>query len=970
MPADLGQCPPPEILEGIAAGQNVATSVREHTALCPTCQSQIHQIRDDNALLAEYCPSGLSTEDRPFDSSAAIAIPGYDILRELHRGGQGIVFEAIQRSTRREVAIKVIRAGSRATLADRARFAREIETLSALDHPNLVAIHDAGIVGGNHFFVMDYIDGAPLDEALHAQPLTDILQTVAKICDAVHIAHLRGVMHRDLKPSNIRVDRMGQPHVLDFGLAKSLDESDLAMTATGQFVGSLPWASPEQVEGASTRVDVRTDVYSLGAILYQLLTGVVPFEVGSSLRDTVDSILHREPQRPAQAAAAHGLRVNDEVETIVLKCLAKERERRYQSAGELARDLRRCLAGEALDAKRDSAWYVLRKTAWRKRRVLLAIAVPMVLFPFALYALHRETLAARQAELERDLRRIATARNSAMVEIARRLQAPPGAAPDAIGSRLSRANIDALQNDLDTGSLSVADHGVALLLAEMLRDQGRVIDAEGLVRRALYMLRSEQGSRHAEVGRLRVLLADLLRRRGTRMREARQEAEQAIAELAAAFGPDSPALARGWIVLARVKLDCGEVDGARDAARRALNADRDSDSDLHALAQAALARVYAASDERSAARHHYTAALDAALRLMRDTDTNLLDIVDLGAALSASDVLSADEMCPVAELPAELAGRSSGAALHEAVSLLRGGATGTPRDDKVAAARLLIANVRAHRLGPQHPSLGASLASAAGARLQLAMSKPELDVAGCEETASLLERAIPLQVAAHGMDSPLVGKSYERLATCKLLLCHQRDAVQWFERDCELWTRQPPSLRDDYQILIRARWTAWYATRSGDYERGLAWTDRTLDVLDRTLGRDDGGAALVHACRALCFANTRRDEEARDDDARAGQLLRTQAIPEDQQIECARLLGLARLRLGMPIAAGEVLEPAWRAAQPVFDCERAAYRMEWALTMRQYYHAIGAPDRAEYFDRCLREEALGDYLALRDDVTP
>jgi eukaryotic-like serine/threonine-protein kinase len=412
MAATPETCPPSEVLEGIAVGGAATSAVRDHLTTCDTCQRELHRIREDNNFLRDFLISRGLTTHLPAGPAATIEVPGYEIIREIHRGGQGVVYQAVQQSTSRNVAIKVMKQGPFATLGDRARFDREIETLGKLDHPNIVAVHDAGVIAGLQYFVMNYVDGQPLDEAMpvaraagpegHSPggaasqlpgntvqgPVRDpqarlatILDTFIRVCDAVHAAHVRGIIHRDLKPSNIRVDPTGEPHILDFGLAKSLDaETDPAMTRTGQFVGSLPWASPEQVEGTSGRIDLRSDVYSLGAILYQLLTGVLPFDPGSNLREAVDNILYREPRPPsAIAAATRGLRVNDELDTIVLKCLAKDRERRYQTAGELARDLRRYLAGEAIEAKRDSAVYMLRKMLHRYRVHVSVVAAAVVL---------------------------------------------------------------------------------------------------------------------------------------------------------------------------------------------------------------------------------------------------------------------------------------------------------------------------------------------------------------------------------------------------------------------------------------------------------------------------------------------------------------------------------------------------------------------------------------------------------------
>ncbi|TWT46003.1 Serine/threonine-protein kinase PknB [Phycisphaerae bacterium RAS1] len=411
-----GHCPPPDALEAAAVGRETPEELREHLAACMTCRTVLERIREDNRFLSGFAVNGaLPAVALPRETNYQIDVPGYEIVREIRRGGQGVVYQAVQRSTKRDVAIKVMRQGPFATLADRSRFDREVETLSKLDHPNIVTVHDAGVVAGFHYFVMNYIDGRPLDElpdwrswtaavgepqdasssddSVIAAPLpprkaavAPLIRLFIKVCDAVHAAHLRGVIHRDLKPSNIRVDRSGEPFVLDFGLAKSVDAvADSAATRTGQFVGSLPWAAPEQVEGASSRIDLRTDVYSLGAILYQLLTGASPFDVGSNLRDAFDDILNREPRRPSAIVVASGApRIDDELDTIVLKCLSKDRERRYQSAGELARDLRLYLAGEPIQAKSDSAMYVLRKTLKRYRyRVFAGSAFVLLLAVFS-----------------------------------------------------------------------------------------------------------------------------------------------------------------------------------------------------------------------------------------------------------------------------------------------------------------------------------------------------------------------------------------------------------------------------------------------------------------------------------------------------------------------------------------------------------------------------------------------------------
>ncbi|MFM9957300.1 MAG: protein kinase domain-containing protein [Phycisphaerales bacterium] len=337
-------------------------------------------------------------------------IPGYELIKEIHRGGQGVVYQAIQKATKRKVAVKVMREGPFAGPRDKARFDREVEILAQMNHPNIVSIIDSGqapasaVSGGAFYFVMDYISGHPLDQwmSLKDRTLEETLKLFARICDAVNSAHLKGVIHRDLKPGNIRVDTSDEPHVLDFGLAKiatgEVSDDDGSggigpmkmMTMTGQFVGSLPWASPEQAEGHPDKIDVRTDVYSLGVILYQMITGgKFPYEVIGAMRDVLDNILRATPQKPSTIRR----QINDEVETIVLKSLAKERDRRYQNAGELARDVRNYLGGFPIEAKRDSAVYQLRVIARRNKGKVLGlgtIAALVVVFGASMAYLWRD----------------------------------------------------------------------------------------------------------------------------------------------------------------------------------------------------------------------------------------------------------------------------------------------------------------------------------------------------------------------------------------------------------------------------------------------------------------------------------------------------------------------------------------------------------------------------------------------------
>jgi WD40 repeat protein/predicted Ser/Thr protein kinase len=282
-----------------------------------------------------------------FSAGPVRSFGDFELLDEIARGGMGIVYRARQRSLDRVVALKLILSGQFASEQAKERFLIEARAAANLRHPGIVAVHEVGEQDGFQFYSMDYIPGQSLAEAVREKPMPPdkAAQSVRQVAEAIEYAHQHGVLHRDLKPSNVLLDASGHPHVTDFGLAKT-NNTDAGLTVSGQMLGSPHYLPPEQAGGNTNGGGPWSDVYSLGAILYHLLTGRAPF-LGQSVQDTLTQVLQKDPVAPRLLVP----RVPRDLETICLKCLQKEPQRRYQSAQELADELDRFLARRPICAR-------------------------------------------------------------------------------------------------------------------------------------------------------------------------------------------------------------------------------------------------------------------------------------------------------------------------------------------------------------------------------------------------------------------------------------------------------------------------------------------------------------------------------------------------------------------------------------------------------------------------------------------
>jgi tetratricopeptide (TPR) repeat protein len=486
-------------------------------------------------------------EDRALPSELPARIGRYRILSLLGEGGMGVVYLAQQDRPERTVALKVMKPGLASEERLR-RFEREAEALGRLQHPGIAQIFEAGTAdtgsGPRPFLAMEHVRGSSLLEHARDLGIRARLELLARICDSVAHAHQKGVMHRDLKPGNILVDEAGQPKVLDFGLARATDvdlETVSMRTGEGAVLGTLPYMSPEQLSGDPAEVDTRTDVYSLGVVAYELLSGRLPHELRHKPIPEAARIVREEDPAPISAIDPA---LRGDAATIVAKALEKEKSRRYQSVADLGADLRRFLRDEPIQARPPSALYQLRKFAKRNRALVAGVSAALVALVAGIIG---TTWQAVRATEERN--RSVLAQQSAEVQARRSKEVQEflqgmlrSLDPGRDGRDVKVIDVLAKAARRIDGAFPdepLVEAPLRTAIGLSFKDLGLYSEAEPHLRRALELLRLHLGEDDPETDTARNNLAVLLQNLG-KLPEAEVLLRGAVESYRERLGPEDP----------------------------------------------------------------------------------------------------------------------------------------------------------------------------------------------------------------------------------------------------------------------------------------------------------------------------------------------------------------------------------------------------------------------------------------------
>ncbi len=677
--------PPLRVLEAVVSGDSVDERSLAHIAECQACQAKLGEIERENKFLSKVvaaAKSAASEASMPAPLANVPRIPGYENLTVIRRGGQGVVFRAMQVATKREVAIKMPLSGSFVSDREKLRFELEIELIAQMQHPNIVTIHDSGVTAeGRCYIVMEFIDGVTLDQFISSggehstwtgrRRTEFIIRLFAKLASALQHAHARGVIHRDIKPGNVVVDGRGEPHLLDFGLARRGEWSpENSPTEMGAFHGTLDYASPEQVVGDPRGIDARTDLYSLGVMLYRALTNEKPYSLDGSISAKIDHIKRTLPMAPSRRERS----IDQDLDTIILTMLAKEPVRRYQSAAALSSDLNAWLAGDPIAARPASVLYVIRKAVVRRKGVTAAVVAVLL----ALGAWGWAIRSAQQAAARLEAAQIQA--QSAAASLAQRLISQIAAAAGGeLQQSFARRVLDVAAKDLDEGlglDQPVTHAAMRRQLGVMYAQFDQHSAALHQFEAAGAVLDARAQAAREERAQVRMLSARELAELG-RAADAADTARRALelCNLNTVTGRSEALTARARLLEALVKRGKGEgLAEEISAARASLDRSKDASVESRAALLGALALAELATGS--------TARASDNLKLMAAA-------MNGGAYRWAAGVVAiASEGLP--ELPAEKSEKLAAALVQHADDVI-GAMRAILNDERTRAAELLYA---------------------------------------------------------------------------------------------------------------------------------------------------------------------------------------------------------------------------------------------------------------------------------------
>jgi serine/threonine protein kinase/tetratricopeptide (TPR) repeat protein len=735
----------------------------------------------------------------------------YTLLAEIGRGSQGAVFKAIQPGTQRIIAIKRLAAGAFASASARARFDREVETASALAHPGIVTVLGADTIDGQPILLMEWVDGQPIDgwataeggspitapssnpqSAIHnpqsPRPLPDRLNLFTQVCDAVSHAHQRGVLHRDLKPSNILVDRDGRPRILDFGLAKLIGAEDprrISRTSSaGGIIGTPAYAAPEQLDSKSGGVDTRTDVYALGVILYQILTGKLPFEESADLPSLIQAVRHTQPRRPSQV----GTRLGSELDAVVLTALAKEPSRRYQSADALAADVRRFLSGQVVLAHPPSAAYQLRKLISRHRMAFsilagAAIAVSALAITSSFLAAQlasrgralttalseaqqataRADQEAKAALTAKQQAQTEAARNAASVDFLQGLLDSMGRAIAAGEARPARTMLLDAKAKLESGHMAVQPELEVTLwrrLASTAFNLNLIIETGEFTARATQLCEQNLPADHVELGYCRLFQGLMAENRGD-MAKAESLYREASRIFTLRLGEESSENALAINNIGCALKDLRRFDDSRALHERSLAIRTKLFGPAHrdvAMSLRNLGTLARAEKKWDLAADFYKQALDAAATapamdpVVMSIRTNMCKLANEQGHLDEAERLTREDLTATVQVYGEDSAAPIG--LHQ---LLAGILAQQHRWDEALASDEQALNLAQRHMPADHPML---------ARCRWNLAQHLYDAGRYEPAEPALRAAIDAYTNSDPPSPPYVRRSLRTLANC------------------------------------------------------------------------------------------------------------------------------------------------------------------------------------------------------------